>query len=143
MNKWGFLLLLFIVVSCTQQPEPLIAGKDSCYHCKMPVADTRFGAELITNKGRIYKFDDINCMILWKNQPENKDLKFNNVLVVNYFDKTDLLEAANAIFIKSADIRTPMNSGFAAFKSEENARKVLNEYGGDIFNWEKVVATYP
>jgi hypothetical protein len=26
MNKWGFLLLLFIVVSCTQQPEPLIAG---------------------------------------------------------------------------------------------------------------------
>ena len=29
----------------------------------MKIADGKFGAELITTKGRIYKFDDIHCMI--------------------------------------------------------------------------------
>lgn len=142
MKYWSIFALFLFVISCTQKPEPLIAGKDNCYHCKMPVADTRFGAELITNKGRIYKFDDINCMLQWKALPENKEVKFNNVLVVNYFDKTDLIEAAKAVYLKSNNIRTPMNSGFAAFSSEENAQKLLNESGGDICNWEKVMAEF-
>lgn len=143
MKKLFLLLFVLVFTSCAQKPEPLVAGKDSCHHCKMPVADTRFGAELITNKGRIYKFDDVNCMIQWKALPENKEVQYSHVLVVNYFDTTDLLEAANAVFLKSADIRTPMNSGFAAFSSEENARKLLNEYGGEICNWEKVLAAFP
>lgn len=143
MKRICLIFFVLIIASCAQKPEPLVAGKDSCHHCKMPVADTRFGAELITTKGRIYKFDDVNCMIQWKAQSENKDLKFNHILVVNYFDKTDLIEAANAVFVKSDNIRTPMNSGFAAFSSEENARKLINEYGGEICNWEKVLVSIP
>ncbi|NJO25793.1 MAG: hypothetical protein HC867_08590 [Bacteroidia bacterium] len=29
----------------------------------MGMADFRFGGEVITKKGRIYKFDDMRCMI--------------------------------------------------------------------------------
>ena len=43
-------------------PEPIVVNKDVCFHCKMNISDVRFGAELITTKGRIYKFDDVVCM---------------------------------------------------------------------------------
>ena len=57
----GAILVLF--QQCTQEPEPLVYGKDVCQFCKMTLMDHKFGAELVTNKGKVYKFDDINCML--------------------------------------------------------------------------------
>ena len=65
LNKLKFILFVsFIsfITSCTTKPQPIKMG-DACDFCIMGVADNRFGAELITKKGKIYKFDDIHCLI--------------------------------------------------------------------------------
>ena len=62
-------VLLFVLISsCSSGPEPLYYKKDSCAFCKMQLIDTKFGAELITEKGKIYKFDDIGCMLDFEQQ---------------------------------------------------------------------------
>jgi copper chaperone NosL len=43
-------LVLFFFASCTSRPEPLKIGSDVCHLCKMGVADTKFGSEIITIK---------------------------------------------------------------------------------------------
>jgi copper chaperone NosL len=126
--------------SCNTQPEALIPGKDICVHCKMPVADTRFGAELISSKGKIYKFDDINCMLQWKKNGGGSNVDFKHILVVNYFNPIDLMQADKAVYLKSDKIRTPMNSGFAAFSKEEEAKNLQQEIGGTLVSWQQVVA---
>jgi len=53
-------MLLFI--SCSTKPQPIQYGKDVCDHCKMTIVDQKFGGEIVTKKGKAYKFDDLICM---------------------------------------------------------------------------------
>ncbi|MBK7360446.1 MAG: hypothetical protein IPI96_14620 [Saprospiraceae bacterium] len=51
------------VSSCNVQPEPFKLGTDVCYMCKNGIVDPKFGSQIITNKSKLYKFDDIGCRI--------------------------------------------------------------------------------
>jgi copper chaperone NosL len=55
-------MIVMFMGSCSAQPEPLKLGIDACDFCKMTLTDPKFGAELITKKGRISRFDDIHCL---------------------------------------------------------------------------------
>ncbi|MDX1911017.1 MAG: hypothetical protein SFV22_06010, partial [Saprospiraceae bacterium] len=51
------------MVACSTGPEPIRYGQDNCHACKMTLTDRRFGAEIVTKKGKVYKFDDLNCLM--------------------------------------------------------------------------------
>lgn len=59
------LLLLVSITACNTEPEPIQSGKDNCTFCKMGITDLRYSTEIITDKGKIFKFDDAGCMIRW------------------------------------------------------------------------------
>ncbi|HEY3387683.1 MAG TPA: hypothetical protein VGK46_14315, partial [Saprospiraceae bacterium] len=63
MKMISIMLSAAMIIACSQDPEPLRYGKDTCYTCKMTLMDKKFGAELVTAKGKVYKFDDVNCMV--------------------------------------------------------------------------------
>ena len=54
LNFFFILLLIVTVSACKSGPENLEYGKDSCAFCKMQLMDTKYGAELITEKGKVY-----------------------------------------------------------------------------------------
>ncbi|MBK6827600.1 MAG: hypothetical protein IPG86_12340, partial [Chitinophagaceae bacterium] len=64
----ALLLPAIILLSCSTKPEPFKPGTDNCHFCKMGITDTRFGGELITKKGKMYKFDDLICLARFLNQ---------------------------------------------------------------------------
>ncbi|WP_198175425.1 hypothetical protein [Spirosoma telluris] len=83
----SILVLTGIVTQgCSVQPEPIRYGKDACTHCKMTIVDQTFAAEIVTQKGKSYKFDDVACLVNYLN--ENKvpeaDLAF---LLVDQYNK--------------------------------------------------------
>ena len=45
------------------KPTPLDPAIDACAQCKMSVKDSGYAAEVIVADGRIYKFDDIGCLL--------------------------------------------------------------------------------
>ena len=62
MKRLSYILILLLSISCTtKEADPIKLNSDGCDFCKMKIADGKFGAELITIKGRIYKFDDMHC----------------------------------------------------------------------------------
>ena len=63
MKMISLILALALFLSCNTEPVPLRYGKDACHLCKMTLMDKKFGGELVTGKGKVYKFDDVNCMI--------------------------------------------------------------------------------
>ena len=57
---------LVMIGACAQaQPEPIALGKDACDQCRMTISDARFGGEAITTKGRILRFDSVECLAAW------------------------------------------------------------------------------
>lgn len=129
-------LLCFIVLSCTPEPEAIHYGKDQCAFCKMTIEDPKYGAELMTAKGRIYKYDAIECLL--------SDLKNHDELgtiLVTPFDQVRTLVVADSLsYLKSEEIKSPMGAGLAAFVDASSAREIAED--GVWMNWGEVKTSF-
>ena len=52
-----------ILSSCSVEPQAIAIGKDLCDECHMTIMDPKFGGEVVTKKGKVFKFDDVHCLI--------------------------------------------------------------------------------
>jgi len=129
--------ILFFLVSCSTQPEPLKPGQDVCYLCKMGIADTKFGGEVLTKKGKIFKFDDIGCMIRFirLNEVEQKDI--SQSVVVNYNKQNDFINTDKAVFLVGDVVKSPMNYNIAAFLNADDAAKI--SVAGKTLRWNELI----
>src|SRR6188768_3670534 len=98
MKMISVLLVAILFLSCTSDPEPLRYGKDACYTCKMTLMDKKFGAELVTVKGKVYKFDDANCMVNFINSGYLADETLAHKLIVDYSQPEKLISAEEAFY---------------------------------------------
>lgn len=124
--------------SCSTGPEPFAFGKDLCHTCKMGIIDPKFGAELITKKGKIYKFDDVSCLnhYLRSNATPVEDI--SQQLVINFEKENDFIPLDQAIFILGPAVKSPMGSHAAAFASRDKAEKMNATLQGELLNWKEV-----
>lgn len=138
-NKIFYLLIsLLVITSCSTEPVPISYGSEGCQFCKMTIMDQKYGAEIITSKGKIFKFDAVECMINFTKQ--NIELtKGSTLYVINYNDPHDWLIAKNAVFLRSQKLPSPMGQFITTFNSTESAKKVQLEMGGEIQNFDEVV----
>ena len=123
---------MFLMVACgSKDPQPISYGKDLCDHCQMGISDNKFGAELITKKGRVYKFDDIACLEGY--QEENSDKTEGSVLYVTDFDTKKLIPANKATFIYGGALESPMGGNKAAFSDANKAKEYAQKLGASFF----------
>ena len=125
------IISLGIFFSCSQKgPEKINFGKDQCELCKMGIEDPKFATELITEKGRIYKFDDLNCMQSYAT--ENASVIGKARLFVPDFISKELFHLEKAILITGGAVKSPMNGNVAAFKEKNQAEKTAQQLGASI-----------
>lgn len=129
------ILFLFFLGGCKAQPEPFKYGKDVCHACKMGIVDPKYGAEIITGKGKVYKFDDITCLdhFIKSGATAEKDIK--QTVVINFEKQNDFLDIHNAFFVLAANLRSPMGGNAAAFSTREAAVRFSENNKGEIVNW--------
>ncbi len=132
------LAFVSMLSSCNTEPQPLVMGKDNCDFCKMTISDVRFGAEIITRKTKIYKFDDSHCVKSFIN--ENKVEKDNiaGVYFVDFNKPHSLIEADKAFFLQSPALKSPMNGNIAAFTNNDSLEKAVLSYYGNTTTWEEM-----
>jgi copper chaperone NosL len=128
-------LVCLSLVACKVEPEPLKFGKDGCHHCKMTLMDNKFGAEILTSKGKIYKFDDANCMLTFYNSEQVPTDEIKEILIIDFSKPEKLIDARNALYVKSESIKSPMASNIAAFESNADLKKMNEEWKGIILSW--------
>ena len=107
----------------------------------MILADNKFGAEIVTTKGKVYKFDDVNCLIKFKDN-EMQNIELAHILVINYANPEQLINAKDAYYLKSPQINSPMASNIAAFESKDEMDAVEKELGGIYMTWGELVTEY-
>lgn len=141
--KLSILSLLFGVIlfaSCGNNgPEPINYNQDACDFCKMSISESRFAAELISVKGRVYKFDDLQCLLQYN--ASNKEVAVKNYYVADFLADKQLIDATSAFFIKSETLKSPMGGNIAAFATQKSATTYTNKNQTEIINWEDLIKT--
>jgi copper chaperone NosL len=138
MRTTLFFLFAMMVGGCTSEPVPIRYGTDACAFCKMTLVDARYGAEVITSKGKVLVFDDINCLMNAAVQHMVDTVNARHILVADMAAPNTLTDARTAHYLHSDALRTPMASGIAAFAQADACSAEQATTGGEVLNWPKI-----
>lgn len=129
------LILCGIIVSCNKAPRDLEYGRDECYYCSMKIVEKKFGAQMVTEKGKIQMYDSAECLIQdVLNHPEKK---YSFLKVTDYLtDKW--IDADQAYFLVSQNIPSPMGANLSCYKSQKEVDALQKKNGGKVFNWNEI-----
>lgn len=133
--------LFFSLLACTSEPEPITYGKDYCQFCKMTIMEPQFAGELITKKGKVFKFDDVSCMVKYVNLENQPEAEYAFILINDYTHK-DFVNVAEAHFVHDENIKSPMGGQTIAFKEKLSANNIPTQVSKDFkeLNWAEIKA---
>lgn len=132
--------LSFLLFSCSTRPQPFEAGKDNCHFCKMGITDTRFGGELITKKGKVFKFDDLVCLANFVNAGGEDKENISKTLTVLFEKPNEFIDVNKAAFVVSAELKSPMGSNTAGFSNKTAAENFIKSRSdASIINWQQIL----
>lgn len=137
LNSFFLALVLLFIVSCSKEPQPIEYNKDECTHCLMIITDPQFGSELVTDKGKVYKFDSIECLAEYVSI--GRDLKAESLWISDYANTNTLTRAEDAYYIVSPKMESPMSMNIGGFSSKSDMEKVFAEMGGRKMNWTDIL----
>ena len=138
-TKPAFLLLFPLLINQCKptSPDPITLHKDVCHFCKMTISDPRFGAEVITAKGRIQKYDDVACILA--EMKENEAWSADSYWIADYLNENQLFNVNDAFFITNDNFKSPMRGNTAAFRSQAEAQKYADEMNSNMKKWAELV----
>jgi copper chaperone NosL len=132
------LIMVLIVTSCSSTgPEPIYLNKDDCDNCKMSISDKRFACELVTEKGRIYKFDDISCMVSYANDHNDK-MTNAQFYIIDYLLPNELMPSDKLSFVEGEKVASPMGGNIAAFSNKDSASVYTSIWDANPSSWQKI-----
>ncbi len=129
-------IALILFISCSVEPKKIDYGKDACYYCKMNIVDKLYAAEIVTKKGKDFKYDAIECMLNYiKDKEQDKIALF---LVTDYSTPGKLIDAKTATFLISDTLQSPMGENLAAFEIKEKAIHFVKKNNGSLYTWTEI-----
>lgn len=127
-------IAMLIMQSCSAGPQPIKYGSDACDFCKMTIMDKKFANEWVTDKGKVYHFDDVHCLISFR-----KTDKSNGTAYINDFiGKQEFNKATDLFYVKSNQLKTPMSGNIAAFVDNAAAVDFSKRTSGTALTWQQV-----
>lgn len=123
---------------CNTEPEAIRYGKDNCHFCKMTISDQRFGSELVTKKGKVYKFDDAHCVLSFMHSDAITPQEIADVYFTDFTGSHALVKASEAFLLQSELFESPMKGNLAAFSVEDSMKKMETRYTAARVSWDQL-----
>lgn len=132
-------MLVFGLASCNDGPRPINYGKDICEDCNMNIIDKKYGAKVLTKKGRAFVFDDAHCVAGFLKEASIKENEIDKILFVDYQNENTFLDAKGAFFVTSPQLKSPMSSNVAAVANKVAAEKLASQVSGLVLAWTELL----
>jgi copper chaperone NosL len=137
LKHYSNLALLLLFFGCNASPQAIDYGHDACHFCKMTIVDKVHAAEIVTKKGKIYKFDATECMVNFMEEFDISEIKL--YLTNHYLEPEILIDATKATFLISKNIPSPMGAFITAFEKKVEAEKTQAEKEGTLYTWDELL----
>jgi len=138
MSKSLNIFLYFLVslmLACNPESQPISYGSDMCEFCRMSIVDQRFGSEIVTQKGKVYKFDAVECMVNYLDDRIEDESKLKYILTNTLDAPGELIDVQECRFLRSDNMPSPMGMFINPFKDSTLAIKNQEENSGTILDW--------
>jgi copper chaperone NosL len=135
-----FILTMLSVLGsgCSSDPVPINYGTDVCDNCRMQIEDRGYGAELISPKGKLFRFDSGECLMQFLVKQPYAEEQARHVLVTDRSNPGDLTNAHAATYLISQQLPSPMGADLSAFASGDSARAFQSRYTGELLDWKEL-----
>jgi copper chaperone NosL len=101
----------------------------------MTILDQRFGGEVITQKGKVYKFDDIHCISSFLKSDHSEKTKGADIYLLDYNTPAKFVKSGESFLLRSNELHSPMGSNTAAFSAEANREQSKQQVNGENLLW--------
>ncbi len=143
INTWLISLVCLCSYGCgggeDTGPPTLHLGSDVCDYCKMIISDQKFAAACIVRAtdGRVRSaaFDDIGCLLEYQGSSVEGTIEY---LYVTDYDSGVWMDATEAFYIQSPEIRSPMASGIIASQTQADAGRLADRFEGAVLRFNKL-----
>jgi len=130
-------IITVLLVSCEISPQKIEYGTDACHYCDMTIVDKQHAAQLVSTKGKAFKYDAIECMV-HSLQEDMTDTEIALYLAADFNVPGQLMDATMATYLVSEQIQSPMGANLSAFENAEKAEKTKEEFTGTTYSWEEI-----
>ena len=129
---------IFFFASCSTGPASINYGRDNCTDCSMTIMDPKFASEIITKKGKVFKFDDAHCILNYIKSGKLKKQEIARTVFLDFNNSHNFLPAESAFFVVSNKLKSPMNGNTIAVASREVANNIAKETSGVVKTWREL-----
>jgi copper chaperone NosL len=121
-------------------PPEILVDRTLCAHCGMLVSEPAFAAAYRRDGSDARIFDDIGCLLNGlSGEADHERLRFwfHDAATAVWIDRTE------AVFVRSARLRTPMSSGIVAYRGEAAAGRVAVDGQATIVgNFDQLITSH-
>lgn len=135
-----FALIGLLLSGCAPQPQPIDFGNDQCHYCKMTIADHRYGAEVVTKKGKVTKYDAVECMVssIFKDKFVDTS-EVHSFLVIDFSEPGKLVDAKQSLYLQSSDLPSPMGMFLTAVADRKKMGELSALHKGEVLKWDEII----
>jgi copper chaperone NosL len=136
------ILILVSAPSCKKGPEPILFGVQECAYCRMTITDKAFAAQVVTQTGRTYSFDAIECMLFYSQKSVEDETLIEEYFVADWNPPHNMLDAEQAYYVISEARVSPMGGNLSAYSTRSIAEQQLKGFDGEIYDWKSLWNIY-
>ncbi|OQP47409.1 hypothetical protein A4H97_07880 [Niastella yeongjuensis] len=104
----------------------------------MTILDQRFGGEVITKKGKVFKFDDIHCITSFLKSGSTEKTNVAGIFLLDYTAQKKFVPANESFLLQGNELHSPMGGNTAAFVNEANRQQAKQQVNGTNAQWNEI-----
>lgn len=129
------LVLVAVATACGSSTPPAIAyGQADCTVCHMRIVDSRYGAEVVTAKGKVNQFESIECLANYAITVTG----LRSILVTDFDHPGTLVDAATARFVRKNGPAGEMGGNLLALSGAVDSLSIRQRFGTAPLSWADV-----
>jgi copper chaperone NosL len=117
-------------------PPDINYGRDVCLQCGMIVSEQKFAAAYTLDSGEERSFDDLGDLILFVRAADESIDPLKGW--VHDYETEEWVDLANAHFVPTLSVSTPMGHSIIAFADTDRAAAFAAEVDGEVIDWATV-----
>jgi copper chaperone NosL len=108
----------------------------------MNISDIKFGAEVVTKKGKIHKYDAAECMMNALSLGNISMDDAGGYYVIDAANPKQLTNAVTAVYLISEKFPSPMGADLSAFSKRSDAESYQKQFGGELKSWDDLLVKF-